>query len=227
MKKLYEKLKHYDLEKILELEKSDRQFIALQQLEKNIKDKELYLALVIANSIICYQLSWKWEDYWEEFSDYFSDDSIKYNDIVFELSKFISQSKNNKRFIDTKIKRLKKLESFLYEFYDKSKFFYDDMTKLRNFLAKTMWQKKDAKTIVFAVKMFGYAARNIYDFLPYPNEISIPIDSRLISLYESYNEDEKLNIDNFYENLSSDLSISPLHLDAIVWINFEELINNS
>jgi N-glycosylase/DNA lyase len=54
---LYNKLKKYRLKDAIKLEEKDRQFIALKKLEKNVDDKELYLALIISNSIICYQLS--------------------------------------------------------------------------------------------------------------------------------------------------------------------------
>jgi N-glycosylase/DNA lyase len=57
MQELYDKLKNYSLDDVLKLEETDRQFIALKNLEKNIENKELYLSLIILNSIICYQLS--------------------------------------------------------------------------------------------------------------------------------------------------------------------------
>lgn len=225
MNELYKKLKNNTLIDVLKIEESDRQFIALKNLEKNIENKDIYLALIIANSIICYQLSWKWEDYWEEFSSFFSKNSLDYKDIIDRLWFFIENSKNNKRFIDTKKKRLEKLKEFLELFYGKSDYFYQNMTELRDILAKTMNQKKDAKTIVFAVKMFWYWARNIYDFVEYPFEIFIPIDSRLINLFEKYKENIE-NINDFYLELSNKLSISPLHLDWLVWINYEKLLND-
>jgi N-glycosylase/DNA lyase len=57
MQELYDKLKNYSLDDVLKLEETDRQFIALKSLEKNIENKDLYLSLIILNSIICYQLS--------------------------------------------------------------------------------------------------------------------------------------------------------------------------
>jgi N-glycosylase/DNA lyase len=59
MEKLYEKLKKYTLEDALKFEKKDRQFIALQKLYDKFghKNKVEYLALIISNSLICYQLS--------------------------------------------------------------------------------------------------------------------------------------------------------------------------
>lgn len=224
MLELYNKLKTFNLKDALDFESDDRQFIALKNLEKKISDKELYLALIIANSIICYQLSWKGEDYWEEFSEYFSKNKIEYENIITEISKFIVNSKNNKRFVDTKQKRLEKIRSFIEnDFNYKSAYFYENMTELRNILAKIMKQKIDAKTIVFAVKMFWYWARNIYDLKEYPSEISIPIDSRLTYLFEKYKW-EYTDINNFYSDLSKKIKISPLHLDWIVWNLYDELI---
>jgi DNA-(apurinic or apyrimidinic site) lyase len=76
--------------------------------------------------------------------------------VITELKNFIKQSKNNKRFINIKIKRLEKLEKFLNKFRENEEKYYDNMILLRDELAKTMKQKSDAKTIVFAVKMFSY-----------------------------------------------------------------------
>jgi len=58
MVELYNQLKKYTLNDIIKVEESDRQYIALQDLyyNKNIDDN-IYLLLIIANSIICYQLS--------------------------------------------------------------------------------------------------------------------------------------------------------------------------
>ena len=230
MEELYSKLSKYTLKDALNFESNDRQFIALKKLEKNISDKELYFLLTILNSIICYQLSWKGEDYWEEFSEYFSNIELNKTNLISNLWIFISNSKNNKRFVDTKIKRLNKLSDFILDFYWKSEYFYENMIELRDILSKIMNQKKDAKTIVFAIKMFWYSARNIYDFVEYPFEISIPIDSRLTALFEKYRGDpwsynwDYDDIKKFYFDLSKKLNISQLHLDALVWVNYDILI---
>jgi len=63
----------------------------------------------------------------------------------------------------------------------------------------------------------------------------IPIDSRLENLYKKYNsqlsssegEDKKISskkIKEFYINLSKKLNIPLLHLDAILWVNYDGLI---
>ena len=222
MQELYDKLKQFSLKDATQIEESDRQFIALKNLYNNIKNKELYLALIIANSLICYQLSWKWEEYWEEFSKYFSSYDLEKDNLIKSLWNFIKNSKNNKRFIKTKIKRLEKIEVFLYEFIWRQEYYYSHMLELRDKLAKTMKQKPDAKTIVFAVKMFSYWARDIFDFTRFPKEICVPIDSRLIALFEKYKWDYN-DINKFYFDLSDKLYIPELHLDAILWVNYDNL----
>jgi N-glycosylase/DNA lyase len=57
MEDLYNKLKKYTLKDAIKLEEKDRQFVAIKALEQKIDNKELYLALIVSNSIICYQLS--------------------------------------------------------------------------------------------------------------------------------------------------------------------------
>lgn len=225
MEQLYEKIKHFNLEDALKFENNDRQFIALKKLYENYwNNKHLeYLALIICNSLICYQLSWKWEDYWEEFSEYFSHKNIELKNIIDELSEFIKNSKNNKRFTETKIKRLEKLRIFINNFEWKQEYYYKNMTDLRNDLALIMNQKNDDKTIVFAIKMFWYWARNIYELVRYPKEIIIPVDSRLTSLFEKYKWNYS-DINKFYSDLSIKLKIPELHLDAILWVNYRDLI---
>jgi DNA-(apurinic or apyrimidinic site) lyase len=94
-----------------------------------------------------------------------------------------------------------------------------------------MNQKPDAKTIVFAIKMFSYWARNIFNFNEFPKNITIPIDSRLEKLYKKYsniNSEEWVNnkeVKKYYSDLSERLKIPELHLDAIVWVNYDDLIN--
>jgi DNA-(apurinic or apyrimidinic site) lyase len=97
------------------------------------------------------------------------------------------------------------------------------MTKLRDDLSKIMNQKKDSKTIVFAIKMFWYWARNIYDFVKFSKEIFIPIDSRLTKLFEKFKW-KYTDINKFYLDLSKKLNIPMLHLDWIIWTLYDDLI---
>lgn len=192
-----------------------------------------YLSLIVCNSLVCYQLSWKWEDYWSEFSKesvgFFSNNRSLFGEDRFSslmkfFSEFLANSKNNRRFVQTKLNRILKARDFISGLFWKEEFYYEDMIILRDFLSKEMKQKKDAKTIVFAVKMFSYWARNIFWFRQFPNEISIPLDSRLTNLYEKYNNWKFKNPSEFYKDLSIKTKIPPLHLDAILWVNYDELI---
>lgn len=227
MEKLLKILWNISISNAKEQEEKDLQFIALKWLYKNIKNPDIYLFLVIANSLICYQLSGKWENYWEEFSIYFQkENNLSKESIIDKLQNFIKNSKNNKRLLDVKIQRLEKLKKFIDIFQNKKEFYYENMKILRDDLAMLMNQAKDAKTIVFAIKMFSYAARNYTGkFIEFPFEIEIPIDSRLENIYEIYNEDKNLKIKDFYKILSKKLEIPALHLDAIIWCNYERIKN--
>lgn len=230
---LFKILQKYNLKDAIKFEENDRQFIALKKLWENIlkieweKNEKIffYLSLILANSLVCYQLSGKWEDYWEEFWQYFSDKFEKNflpSNIIDLLTNFLKICKKNKRFTEMKIARLQKFEPFLENFFWKEKYFFENMLELRDDLAKIMKQKKDAKTVVFAVKMFSYSARNIFDFIEFPSDLMIPIDSRLTEIFEKYNNWYE-KIEDFYIDLSLNLQIPMMHLDAIIWTNFDEL----
>ena len=210
----------------IKIEENDSQYISLKNLYFNIKNKDFYLSLILANSIICYQLSSTWEKYWEEFSIYFSNIEIKnIDELIINIEIFIKQSKWNRRFIDTKVKRLNKLKDFLKDFMKLEMYYYENMNILCDDLAKNLNQQITAKTIVFGVKMFWYGSRIKFNkIINFPFNIFIPIDSRLKKIYELYNKDETIKIEEFYLTLSKKLNIPLLHLDAIIWVNYNKLI---
>jgi len=231
MNKLYKKLKTYSLEDAIKFEKSDRQFLALKDLYENKQfNDENYLFLTVANALVCYQLSGKGEDYWEEFDKTLQNRKIdNFNDVEIFFEDFLPVSKNNKRFMNTKLKRIKKLSKFYTNFIKQIELYYKDMDKLAQDLSLVMNQQKDTKTIVFAVKMFSYSARNIFGYLEYfPQSLMLPIDSRLEKLYYKYNDKDnasKKEIKIFYTELAKKLNIPPLHLDAVLWTNYDKLLN--
>ncbi len=231
MKILYDRLKKYSLDDAVGFEQSDRQFLALRDLYKNKSfNDEDYLFLTIANALVCYQLSGKGEDYWEEFSLALQDRKINsFSDIKMFFEDFLPVSKNNKRFVNVKLGRVKKLKKFYMKFLQNTEIYYKDMDKLANDLAKVMNQRMDAKTIIFAVKMFSYSARNVFGYLEYfPETLMIPIDSRLENLHKKYNDQQKTtskkDVKEFYVDLSKKLDMPLLHLDAVLWVNYDELM---
>ncbi|ALM74468.1 N-glycosylase/DNA lyase [Thermococcus barophilus] len=196
-------------------EKVDLQFSALEHLYKNLKNDELFIKLVIANAVVSYQLTATGEEWWWEFAEYFSSNPSE-KGIADAYSRFLSESKTNRRLTAAKIKRLEKLEPFLAELKLKDlKNYYYSMTSLRNDLAKVLNSKRNAKTIVFAVKMFGYAGRIAFrEFIPYPMEIEIPDDVR-INAYTKRFTNEPPTV--FWSRIARDVGIPPLHIDSILW----------
>ncbi len=197
-------------------EKVDLQFDALKNLRENLRDDELFIKLAIANSIVSYQLSGKGEDWWWEFSGYFSENPPE-RSIVEAYSRFLPNSRTNRRFVAGKLKRLEKLEPFLEELSidDLREYYFGGMELLRDELARTLGSKKSAKTIVFAVKMFGYAGRIAFDeFVPYPMEIEIPDDVRINAYTRRFTIEPSVR---FWSRIAKETGIPPLHIDSILW----------
>ena len=69
---------------------------------------------------------------------------------------FLKNSKNNKRIYNIKKSRLDKLDNILKTEKDFLKY-GNNLEELNEILAKTMNTTIYSKTIVFAIKMFGYA----------------------------------------------------------------------
>ncbi len=207
-------LKKLTLEDIRIIEENfDEQFKAVKYLYKNTNNKDSFPLLVILNALVSYQLNTTGENYWWEFAKYFSNKEIK--DEIEDMKDFLKNSKGNKRYLNIKIKRLEKIRPYISYIKEGYEEFYEDMVKLRDFLANVMNQNKNAKTIVFSVKMFGYAMRiYIGKFIPYPFEIAIPLDSRIKKITEKFTEEDPIK---FWFKVSKETSIPCLHIDSIIW----------
>ena len=189
----------------------DPQFQALLHLYENTKDKERFAPLVIANALVSYQLSGRGEDWWWEFARYFSENLVA--DFAGAYKVFLPQSRTNRRLVDVKVRRLRRAEAFLQNMRPEE--YYGNMIALQTDLARILGTKKNAKTIVFAVKMFGYAMRIATgEFRPYPMEIPIPVDSRIRKLTERLDKD---NPARFWQDVAEQTGVPPLHIDSILW----------
>jgi len=197
-------LSKFDVEEILYFEENyDLQYKYLKLLYKNIRNQNLFLKIIVINSLLAFQLSYKGEKFWKIFSIYFS----KYdnNDIYNNFLSFINLY--NKRYKEIKIKRLSKIYNWIK---DKDLLIYkDDLVKFNLEIAEVMRQNIYDKTIVFSTKIYGYGLRIIGYKIIFPFEIFIPIDNRI----------RKISKDrNYWIRLSKEVNIPLLHIDSLIWI---------
>ncbi|UFX82893.1 N-glycosylase/DNA lyase [Candidatus Absconditicoccus praedator] len=225
-------VKNYSLVDIIDIEQQkDGQFVALQSSYENISHKDVnsasakFLKAVLINALISYQLSGTGEDWWREFGIWISSDFDNID--IFSTKhweEFLLSSQNNKRLVNIKLKRIQKISSFLdkIDSIGQLKYYYENMDVLNQDIAYYMNQKKTSKTVVFAVKMFGYAGRFVFqEMIYYPMSIGIPVDSRLLKIYsieKSTKQPDLLEVNNFFDQLSKDSNIPPLHLDSLLWV---------
>lgn len=235
MIKIEDFLKAYDTKKAKELEHKDPQFLALKNCRKNIKNKNenLFLYLVIQCAIVSYQIAWNGESRWTEFWEKTQKDwNILLNIWNNNESNterrftFLKSSKNNKRIYNIKKSRIEKLNKLLLTEKELLKY-ENNLEKLNEILAKIMWTKNYSKTIVFSIKMFGYAYTIIsWKEIQYPMNINIPVDSRIKKIYKlnTGKEADESKIRKFFADLSQKYNISPLDLDTILRLDYRKTI---
>ncbi len=197
-------------------EKVDLQFDALENLYENLSSRELFIKLVMANALISYQLSGRGEDWWWEFSRYFSSNPPGAS-LTEAYSRFLPRSRTNRRLVAQKVSRLGRFEPFLdsLSLHELKGYYFGGMGRLRDEISQMLNSKRNAKTIVFAVKMFGYAGRIAFgEFVPYPMEIEIPEDSRISSYTKRFTNETPAR---FWSRIGRETGIPPLHIDSILW----------
>ncbi len=191
-------------DKILQIEKNDPQFKALKELSKK-KDTPEFFRLVLSNALMSYQLGMKGEEYWKKFSEFFAESSED------DFEDFIKRY--NKRFLKAKLKRLKKVQEVVKSTLQSEadvKFWASNLKLLVKTLAERLNQAEDAKTVVFAAKMFIYAYRAKFgENLMSPMGIMIPIDVRISKI----SKDKE-----FWKRLERETKVPLLHIDSIFWL---------
>ncbi|MBS8121839.1 N-glycosylase/DNA lyase, partial [Candidatus Vampirococcus lugosii] len=228
-------LENYNINYILDLEeKKDLQYINIKKSwikineYKNVSDNDkfFFIKIIIYNSLISYQLSGTGEKRWQEFAEFLYQNFDKLLKNIELYKTFLINSKNNRRLINMKIKRLKKIDKFFEEVDNLNSLinYYQNMTSLNTKLAYCMKQKKTAKTIVFSIKMFAYSCRIVFDKIErFPFDICIPLDSRIKKIYEintgnkNYKESE---IIKYFDDISKKIKIAPLHIDSLLWVDY-------
>ncbi len=188
-------------------ENVDEQYRALGYLWRHLEDAERFLKLVVTNSLVSYQLSGKGEDWWWEFAEWFTENPGG------EYDEFLASSRFNKRLLPVKLRRSRRFLEAVKNVHLLP--YYTRMVELWKFIANIMGSPPTSKTIVFAVKMYGYAARIATgNFIPYPSEIPIPVDSRIKKLTERLGGKDPIA---FWREVAKRSGVPPLHIDSILW----------
>ena len=94
MKELIEIItEHFPVWTIEEIEKNDPMYQALVYLYEHLENKEMFLPLIVANAMVCYQLSSNGESYWQEFANEASHYTfLKLRDIYVFFVDFLPES---------------------------------------------------------------------------------------------------------------------------------------
>ncbi len=204
-------------------ERLDLQYHALNSLYRSWRSSlELLLKLVVINSLVTYQLSTTGERWWLEFAEKLGgmQDDLSENPIgTFE--RFLLSSKGNRRLIPSKLRRAYKAWDALkgLTMSDLNEL-YEDIASLRELISSALRTPKTSKTVGFSVKMYGYIAREVLNrFIPYPFEVTIPLDSRLLKLSKSIwkTENKGVLLERWGE-LARSSNVPPLHLDSLIWV---------
>lgn len=240
--KLSEFVSQYTLEDILKIEHNDSQNQVIKRAWESIRHtygdtkvvRQSFLYILLQTALVSYQIAGSWPLWWDEITQKIISDF----DRVFRLFlsgestdvwwyETLTNSKYNKRLYNNKSMRMLKFHAS-YQMFDVEvvDYFslYQDMEKLLGLLAVCMKTDRSAKTISFAVKIFGYGARRVYDqMILYPMGISIPLDSRLRTIgRKEHGEISDKDLLAWYNQLWQDVAIPPLHLDSLLWLEYWE-----
>ncbi len=224
LKKIVNILKEYTLDEILEFEeKFDPQFEALKRLYEKIEESDIFITLVCLNALVCYQLNCRGEEYWWEFFNFFVSARIDRPKLLNSIIGFLRQSRCNKRLLNQKIRRIEKACVLIQHFSKKINWLIENQARVAEKLSKVLNTRKNAKTIVFTVKMLNYALRIITGKkIVAPFDVDIPLDSRIKAISESLRVKSPIN---FWRSVSRITNIPPLHIDSLLWVGYRIIEN--
>ncbi|WP_180706420.1 N-glycosylase/DNA lyase [Desulfurobacterium atlanticum] len=207
----YEKVKNFvksfSKDEIIRIEKNDPQYKALEELYNSMEDRLLFIRLAVINALLSYQLNMKGEEYWKRFSEFFSSKrGVEY------FPEFLKRY--NYRILSGKLKRYEKVRDVVFCLLKTEEdllYFSQNLNEFLEKLSKLLNQKRDAKTVVFAVKMFIYAFRIAFgkDIFA-PCGIMIPLDSRISKISKDK---------DFWKRLEKETGIPLIHVDAVLWLS--------
>ncbi len=219
------------------IERGDPQFHAVSKLARALGDPALVAVLVVANALVSYRLTLPGEEYWAEFAEaaakiYASSRPGLYG----FFSSFLRSCRGNRRLVDQKLARIKKFEDSGFPRLLEESFHHyatpGGLLELWGRLA-SLFGSREAKTVVFAVKMFYYVALTVEPGLTAPEEILIPVDLRVALLaatsgivadggwreawHRGYGREKQVVLEA-WRLVSASSRIPLLHLDAVIWL---------
>lgn len=240
----------YDLSAVLAIERGDVQRIVIHEAWQTIRTqygdvkavRNIFLYLVLQTALVSYQIAGSGPLRWTEIMQKITTDFGVLSRMLHDRSSThvwwlatMQNSRYNKRLYNMKAKRLASFFAAYDQFDHDGVCFsawYEDMESLWLLLSRAMKQSLFAKTIVFAVKMFGYAASAVYDrFVVYPARIPIPLDSRLRTIalaQDDFLGKQKIQdrlLHEYFAQLATDSGLPPLHLDSLLWLRYWEIFH--
>ncbi len=224
--RINELLKNYSLEDCYALESETKEFAILEKLFKKLKNKEVFLPLILLNSVVCYNLSKASEDYWDEFIEAAGESKIEnITDIFLFFVDFLPQSRWNNKSVWLKIKKIKKLKPLLVELYHMQMRYYKDMNLLARDISRYTQTLFDDYIIIYTIKMYAFWARiRLGKYIHFPYEILFTTSKITEELYERHKYTFFGAQEKFYLKLSKELEIPPLHLELLLKREYKELM---
>lgn len=212
-------LKEFTLDEVLEFEeKYDPQFLALKRLYNRIRESDIFVALVCLNALVCYQLNCRGEEYWWEFSDFFVSNKLCCSQILKSILDFLQQSKCNRRLLSQKVRRVKKAYVVVRRYSSKIDWLIENQARFAERISGMLNTRKNAKTIVFTIKMLNYSLRIITNKkIVAPFELDIPLDNRIKRISDGLGIKSPID---FWRRVSRIINIPPLHIDSLLWLSY-------
>ncbi len=191
-------------------ERLDEQYAAISHLVRST-DPNTAARVVLSAALVSYQLSGTGEAWWWEVARWFSERRV--DDVSDAFRAFLPGSKNNRRFVNAKLRRLERARPLVESLTAED---CGDFLDLWRRVYTVMRAQPGAKTVVFAVKMCGYAWRAWSgDFRPFPMEIPIPADRRVEHITKRLGgEDPRA----FWQRVAEASGVPPLHIDSVIWV---------
>ncbi|MFB6491397.1 MAG: N-glycosylase/DNA lyase [Thermoproteus sp. AZ2] len=211
-------LRRIGLEKILELEERDPQYLAICKLCKAGIGEGEVARLAMLNALVSYRLTGRGEEHWGFFADYFA--RRRPSDICRAFSEYIAASPYlalNRR---ARLSRAAKACRYIPNI--------EDLRRAWDDLAGILGSDKNAKTIVFAIKILNYVymcCRGVKR--PLPKEVPIPVDYRVARLTscmglinagpeEAMRRSEE--VQRIWSRIAEESGVPPLHIDTLLWL---------